>query len=38
MTVKEIAAQYNFESSPYLGRYFRRHTGLTPSEYRNRHC
>lgn len=38
MTVKEIAAQYNFESSSYLGRYFRRHTGMTPSEYRNRHC
>lgn len=34
MTIKEIAVEYNFESSSYLGRYFRRHTGMTPSEYR----
>lgn len=38
MTVKEIAEHYGFESSSYLGRYFRRHTGMTPSEYRDRHC
>lgn len=37
MTVKEIAEEYNFESSSYLGRYFRRHTGMTPSEYRGLH-
>ncbi len=38
MSVKEIATHYNFESSSYLGRYFRRHTGMTPSEYRAAHC
>lgn len=38
LTVKEIAAQYNFESSSYLGRYFRRHTGMTPSAYREANC
>lgn len=37
MSVKEIADMYNFESSSYLGRYFRRHIGMTPSEYRDRH-
>lgn len=37
MSVKEIAELYNFESSSYLGRYFRRHIGMTPSEYRNLH-
>lgn len=34
LSVKEIAASYNFESSSYLGRFFRRHIGMTPSEYR----
>lgn len=38
LTIKEIAELYNFESSSYLGRYFRRHIGMTPSEYRDRHC
>lgn len=37
LSVKEIAEQYNFESSSYLGRYFRRHIGMTPTEYRNLH-
>ncbi len=37
LSVKEIANLYNFESSSYLARYFRRHIGMTPSEYRNRH-
>lgn len=37
LSVKEIANLYNFESSSYLGRYFRRHIGMTPSEFRNRH-
>lgn len=36
LTVKEIADMYCFESSSYLGRYFRRHIGMTPSEYRLR--
>lgn len=37
LSVKEIADLYNFDSSSYLGRYFRRHIGMTPSEYRDRH-
>ncbi len=37
LSVKEIATLYNFESTSYLGRYFRRHTGMTPSEYRDHH-
>lgn len=36
-SIKEIANMYHFESSSYLGRYFRRHIGMTPSEYRNLH-
>lgn len=38
LTIKEIANHYHFESSSYLGRFFRRRIGMTPSEYRNRHC
>lgn len=34
MTIKEIAHTLNFEDAPYLCRYFRRHTGLSPMEYR----
>ena len=37
LSIKEIANMYHFESSSYLGRYFRRHIGMTPSEYRNLH-
>lgn len=37
LSVKEIALMYGFESSSYLGRYFRRHIGMTPSEYRDMH-
>lgn len=33
-TVTEIADRYCFESASYLGRYFRRHSGMTPLEYR----
>lgn len=35
LSVKEIADLYGFESTSYLGRYFRRHIGMTPSEYRD---
>ena len=38
LSVKELAERYCFESSSYLGRYFRRHLGMTPSEYRQRQC
>lgn len=37
LTVKEIADRYCFESASYLGRYFRRHTGMTPLAYRHLH-
>lgn len=33
-TIKEIADRLNFEDTSYLGRYFKRHTGMTLSEYR----
>lgn len=36
LTVTEIADRYCFESASYLGRYFRRHIGMTPLEYRRR--
>lgn len=35
MSVKEIADTLNFDDTPYMCRYFRRHTGLSPMEYRN---
>ena len=34
LTVKEIADSYGFDSASYLGRWFRRHTGLTPLAWR----
>lgn len=34
LTIKEIANRFHFDSASYLGRYFRRHTGMTPSEFR----
>ncbi|MCD8276311.1 MAG: helix-turn-helix domain-containing protein, partial [Alistipes sp.] len=34
LSAKEIADRFHFETTSYMGRYFRRHTGLTPSEYR----
>lgn len=37
LSVKEIVDLYHFESSSYLGRYFRRHVGMTPTEYRDLH-
>lgn len=33
-TVTKIADRYCFESASYLGRYFRRYSGMTPLEYR----
>lgn len=38
LTVKEIADRYCFESASYLGRYFRRHVGMTPMDYRDQHA
>lgn len=37
LSIKEICNLYGFESSSYLGRFFRRNIGMTPTEYRNRH-
>lgn len=34
LTIKEIADRFHFDSTSYLGRYFRRHTGMTPTEFR----
>lgn len=34
MSVKEIAHTLHFEDTPYMCRFFRQHTGLSPLEYR----
>lgn len=34
MSIKEIADELNFPDQSFLGKYFKRHTGLTPKEYR----
>lgn len=34
VSVKEIANCFHFDSVSYLGRYFRRHTGMTPTKFR----
>lgn len=36
MTVEEISAYLHFTNSPYFCRFFKRYTGMTPSQYRNR--
>lgn len=35
MSVKEIAATLHFEDTPYMCRYFRQRTGISPMEYRS---
>lgn len=35
LSVKSIALEMNFEDIPYMCRFFRRYTGLSPMEYRN---
>ena len=35
MSIKEIAASLHFEDTPYMCRYFRQRTGLSPLEYRS---
>lgn len=34
MSIKEIATALHFEDTPYMCRYFRQRTGLSPTEYR----
>ena len=36
MSIQEIAMHLHFPDQSYLGRYFRKHTGESPSEYRNK--
>ena len=33
--LKEIAAQLNYPCEAFLCKYFKKHTGMTPSNYRN---
>ncbi|NDV97526.1 AraC family transcriptional regulator [Dysgonomonas sp. 521] len=35
LTITEIAFQLNLPDQSYLCRYFKRHTGISPTEYRN---
>ena len=35
--LKKLAEDLNFEDTSYMSRFFRRHAGLSPSEYRNCH-
>ncbi|GBF71893.1 AraC family transcriptional regulator [Paenibacillus sp. 598K] len=36
-TISEIAAEAGFQDPSYFGRLFKRHVGVTPQAYRNRH-
>jgi AraC-like DNA-binding protein len=36
ISIKELAARFHFDTMSYMARFFRRHTGLTPSEFRKR--
>lgn len=36
LSIQEIAQDIKFPDQSYLGRYFKRHTGISPSEYRNK--
>lgn len=36
LSVQEIAFKLHFPDQSYLGRYFKKHTGMSPSEYRHR--
>ncbi|WP_319757913.1 response regulator [uncultured Sphaerochaeta sp.] len=37
MNIKAVAASVGYEDSYYFSRIFRKHTGMTPSEFRKRH-
>lgn len=34
-SIKEITQGMNFSSQSFLGKYFKEHAGMSPSEYRN---
>lgn len=36
LEIKEIALRTNFQSNSVMTRFFREHTGMTPSEYREK--
>jgi len=36
LSIKDVAAQLNFSSEFYFSHFFRKHTGMTPSEFRRR--
>ncbi|WP_212095923.1 helix-turn-helix domain-containing protein, partial [Bacteroides pyogenes] len=35
MTIKEIAYSLNFSNASFFGKYFKRHVGMTPLQFRN---
>jgi AraC-like DNA-binding protein len=36
LTLQEIAHRMNFPDQSFFGRYFKKHTGLSPLQYRNK--
>ncbi|MGI6223904.1 MAG: helix-turn-helix domain-containing protein [Prevotella sp.] len=36
ISIKELAANFHFDTMSYMARFFRRHTGLNPNEFRKR--
>lgn len=36
LSLKEIAERYHFPDQSFFGRFFKKHTGMSPKEYRNR--